>query len=250
MLEPRLTSTLAVPMPGVAIDRGQLSRHRRRAAPRWGRAPVSDLRIRPCDQSSRRARAGSCCAARSRDGSCGGPRAPSARPPRPSPRLCGFISATSRRSLSISCFELHDPLHALEVEPCLGQRLDQLEPLQVGAGIAAGAPRSAVWLDEPTTLVDPQSLGVHPGQLGGHRDDEDRLAPLRPPEPCQTLRLARGFSGSKARSSSSSFLASLLTFWGTTTSTVARRSPGFPFRDRSPYPSPGTSFPPVYPGAP
>ena len=165
MLGPRLTSISPSQCPG-GHRRRKASPSRRRAGPRWGRAPVSDLRDRPCAISRLAALAtGSCCAARSRDGSCGGPRAPSARPLRPSPRPCACISATSLRSFSISCFELHHPFHALEVEPCFGRapgwnsRRSRSAP-----GIAAGTPRGAVRLDQPTTLVDPQSLGVDPGE--------------------------------------------------------------------------------------
>ena len=80
--------------------------------------------------------------------------------------------------------ELEHPLHAGQVEALAGELLDAAQQGDVGVAVAAAAPAGAGRVDQALALVDAQGLGVHAGQLGGHRDDVDG--------PCGALRRTVG----------------------------------------------------------
>ena len=56
----------------------------------------------------------------------------------------------------------------------LREALHLAEQLDVARGVAPAAAAGARRGDEPEPVVLPQRLGVHAGELGGDRDDEDR----------------------------------------------------------------------------
>ena len=67
--------------------------------------------------------------------------------------------------------ELQHPAHALEVEPGVVRLLDAAQLVDVLLAVAAAAAAGAGRVEQALALVDAQGLGVHAGQLGGHRDD-------------------------------------------------------------------------------
>src|SRR5699024_6787925 len=54
----------------------------------------------------------------------------------------------------------------------LGQALDLAQLGDVTGAVAPPSPAGAAWRHQAETVVLAQRLGVHPGQLGGDRDDE------------------------------------------------------------------------------
>src|SRR3954469_6615295 len=67
--------------------------------------------------------------------------------------------------------ELHDRLHAGQVEAGLGQLVDAPQPVDVALAVAPAASAGAGRVEQAAAFVDAQGLRVDPGQLGGHRDD-------------------------------------------------------------------------------
>src|SRR6056300_274235 len=67
--------------------------------------------------------------------------------------------------------ELHDPSDSLEVHSLLGELGDSAQDVDVVVAVSTVAPVGARRLDEAASLVDAEHLGMHTGQLGGHRDD-------------------------------------------------------------------------------
>jgi len=59
--------------------------------------------------------------------------------------------------------QLQDPADAGQVQAVGGQYADLLEPVDVPAGVPAGAARATHWVQQPFPLVDPQRLRVQPG---------------------------------------------------------------------------------------
>jgi MerR family transcriptional regulator/heat shock protein HspR len=64
--------------------------------------------------------------------------------------------------------QFQDPADAGEIQPVGAQRADLVEPVDVPAGIPAGAARAAGRIYQALPLVNAQRLGVQPGQLRGH----------------------------------------------------------------------------------
>ena len=84
-------------------------------------------------------------------------------------------SRTWLRSSSISSCIAQDPADALQVDALvLGEPLDQPQPGDVPRRVAPAALRRPPRRDQPHPVVGAQGLRMHPGQLGGHRDHEDR----------------------------------------------------------------------------
>ena len=67
-----------------------------------------------------------------------------------------------------------DPLDPGQAHALVGQLLDPLEAVDVAVGVAAGPAHRPLRLDQALPLVDPQGLGVHPGQFGTHDEDVAR----------------------------------------------------------------------------
>src|SRR5215207_2640569 len=93
--------------------------------------------------------------------------------------------------------ELDHPPHAFQVHAVAGQALDLQQPLDVPLGVAAGVGGGPLGPDQPLALVDPERLGVDPGQLGRDRDDEHRpvLLSRHGPRPPWLRRCRGGSSG-------------------------------------------------------
>ena len=71
--------------------------------------------------------------------------------------------------------QLDDPLDAREVDALLlRQPLHLAEQGDVAGGVAPPAACRPAGADEPQPVVAAEGLGVQPGELGGHRDHEDR----------------------------------------------------------------------------
>src|SRR6266545_3794118 len=69
--------------------------------------------------------------------------------------------------------QLHGPPHAGQVHARAGQLLDLAELLDVTLRVAPRVRGGLLRPHQPLALVDAQGLGMHAGQLGCHRDDED-----------------------------------------------------------------------------
>src|SRR5674476_310344 len=130
-------------------------------------------------------------------------------------------------------------LHAGEVEPPLGELLDALQPLYVALRVAARVLGRALRAHQPAPLVQAQRLRVHAGQLGRHRDHEERsvvvLLSHRSASPPQPSTAARG-SGRVAPSFSNSCFCSLVSLSGTCTCSRTWRSPWPPLSLGAPLP--------------
>src|SRR5579872_343516 len=136
-------------------------------------------------------------------------------------------------------FELEDAADPLEVEALGGELLDASELGDVRLGVAAAAAARPGRVEQPASLVDAQRLGVHAGELGGHRDHVHRpVGAVRRRLPGflavrwsvsrghgQTPRCSRGDPSVARASASTAFRCSSLSVSGTATSTVTRRSP-------------------------
>src|SRR5450830_1836185 len=130
-------------------------------------------------------------------------------------------------------------LHAGQVEPQLSELLDALQPLHVALRVAARVLGRALRAHQAAPLVQAQRLRVHVGQLGRHRDHEERpvvvLLSHRSASPPQPSTVARG-SGRVAPSFSNSCFCSLVSLSGTCTCSRTWRSPWPPLSLGAPLP--------------
>ena len=76
--------------------------------------------------------------------------------------------------------EQQDLANAGHVEASAGQPADLLQPGDVIAAVAPGAPGAAGWLQEPFPLVKSQGLRMQAGDLGGDGDAKQALVQVRP----------------------------------------------------------------------
>jgi hypothetical protein len=65
-------------------------------------------------------------------------------------------------------FESKDLLHPFEVDALVGQLLNPSQGREVIVGEAPRTPTRSLRVQESTSLVVPQGLGMDPGQLGEH----------------------------------------------------------------------------------
>ena len=124
--------------------------------------------------------------------------------------------------------ERHHPADPFEVHPLGGQLGDASQYLDVGVGVAAIAALRARRVEQPATLVAAQRLGMHPGQLGGDRDDVHGSRSTRSSYADLRTCWRRGAPRSAAR-------CSRVRSRGTATSIVTIRSP-VPFGVEMPLP--------------
>ena len=93
-------------------------------------------------------------------------------------------------------------LHARQVEAQVRELLDTTQAFHVALRVAARVLGGALRLYQPAPLIQPQRLRMHAGQLGRHRDHEQRPVPVVAREHAQ---LATRGSGSTVASCSKSF---------------------------------------------
>ena len=92
------------------------------------------------------------------------------RPPPRGPRP-GWPPA--RRSRATSASSSRTRRTPSRLSPALVRLLDAAQPVDVVLAVAPAAALGAARVEQALALVDAQGLGVHAGQLGGHRDDVD-----------------------------------------------------------------------------
>src|SRR5699024_8595656 len=141
--------------------------------------------------------------------------------------------------------QLQDPFDPGEVDTfLLRQALHLTQRLNIAHGVPASTTGRTAWRDDPQSVVLPQSLRVHTGQLGGHRDHIDRrmsaegrrVHVLRAPFARHARPSRESGSDVADRNFSSASRASLLSVCGTSTSKVTIMSPGVPSPRVAPLP--------------
>ena len=144
-------------------------------------------------------------------------------------------SATCSRSTSISSSSSRIRLAPARFTP-RGQSLHVPQPDDVGLRVAPRVPPRAMRLHQSLLLVDPQRLRMHAGELRRHADDvhgplvrrpaaiaRPSLASRRSPQ--LTPNRFRGESSSPSRSCFKRSFSCATSFSGTSTRTLASRSP-------------------------
>src|SRR6185295_16137854 len=120
-------------------------------------------------------------------------------------------------------------LDARMVEPeRRGERLDALQPCEVGVGVEPPAPGRSARHDQAPGLVEAQRLGVHADELGCHGDGVLRRLVDHVASAARANRSARGSSPSRAANFSSASFWARLSLCGTEMCTRASRSPRLP----------------------